>query len=190
MRGGYIYNPSTKLIVNPSGYRYTPNISNIEPSVLINEAQKYGSTYELINFNALSANSVVRWLANQPITINNLITYYHCLKLSADVPMLPMEYSYIYQLNKKYFTIADILAKIYYIITGYISPISDDEFLIAIKARSINSYIAKYEDIYLNNDYMIDNIAKDKIYKRINYLKSKAINYWNMVGKHIYKRYT
>jgi hypothetical protein len=175
----------TQEVVLPQSSVFSPQ----DVDVLIREGQRFGSTYEILRLGVLTVETVVDWLKRQPVTINNLITYRHCLALfPSRTPDIGNEYSYIYRLhNGQDINIDDPLERLYLLIAGKVVPTSPLELDIVARARSMEIPGCN-EDVLLDYDYFTSTMSTKKIRRRINYLRHNTRYYWNFVGKKLYIR--
>jgi hypothetical protein len=155
--------------------------------VLVREGQRYGSTYEILRLGVLTVETVIDWLRRQPVTINNLITYRHCLALfPSRTPDIGNEYSYIYRLHKgQDVNISDPLERIYLLIAGKVVPTSPLELDIVVRARSMEIPGCN-NDTFLFCDYPTSKMTKKSIKRRMKYLRKNTHYYWRFVGKRLY----
>lgn len=157
------------------------NIGNI-----ITEFQQYGSTYHPIRKGLISTLQVISWLKTQPITINNLITYRHCLMVDKDTPMIDIdEYRYIYYLSRNIdVKIKDCLKRLYQLIANVVKDITKSEMDIWLKSNMNPGRFKIDPSLLLSYDILTNRHTKKDIEER----KRKLINtryYWNVV-KDIY----
>jgi hypothetical protein len=176
---------TTSLCLCKSGI-ITPTRVHHNIGDIIIEFQRYGSTYHPIRKGLLSTTQVVSWLKTQPVTINNLITYRHCLMIDKNTPMIDInEYRYIYQLsNKVHVKINDCLKRLYLLITDMVDNVTKSEMGIWIKSNLNPNRFKVDPSLLLSHDIIIRRHTKKDIEQR----KQKLMNtryYWNVV-KDIY----
>jgi len=150
---------------------------------IINESQIYGSTYELIRITGLSTKYISSILSQRDPTVNDIITYLHCIMLDNTTPKLSGEYNYIYDI---YHHGIIYNHPIYSLLSGKIIPntLSEMDLVVKARVRKVDNF-----EIMIKNDW-IDNIVGHKriIRKRINDIINTKY-YWNLVGKRIYAKW-